>query len=81
MRLPLRFIVGRTYEIAQFALHLNQLSSDRGPVLKKEGTRKKFRYRFINSLMQPYVLMKGLNENMITGAQLTNLESELAAND
>lgn len=73
VRRPLSIIMGRPYEIPQFALHLNAFSSDRGPMLKKEGTTKKFRYRFTNPLMQPYVTMRGLTDNMIDSDTLESL--------
>ncbi|HEY3713910.1 MAG TPA: ATP-binding protein [Jatrophihabitantaceae bacterium] len=76
VREPLSLIMGRAYDIPQFALHLNQLSSERGPVLKKEGTQKKFRYRFLNPLMQPFVLMRGLTDELITVKMLEQLEED-----
>jgi Cdc6-like AAA superfamily ATPase len=74
IRKPLSTIMGRPYDIPQFALHLNAFSGERGPVLKKEGTRKKFRYRFINPLMQPYITMRGLKDGMITPKTLKKLQ-------
>lgn len=75
LRDPLSVIMGTYYDIPQFALHLNALSSDRGPVLKKEGTQKKFRYRFVNPLMQPYVIMRGLSDGLLTSEQLEELQA------
>jgi hypothetical protein len=74
VRKPLSAIMGKPHDIPQFALHLNYFSGDRGPVLKKEGTQKKFRYRFINPLMQPYITMRGLREGMITAKTLKDLQ-------
>jgi len=52
--------MGKPYDIPAFAQHLNDLSeSGRGPVLQKKGSTRRFRYRFINPLLQPYVIMKG----------------------
>jgi Cdc6-like AAA superfamily ATPase len=59
-------IVGRRMDIPQFAMHLNAFSSERGPVLRKEGSQRKFRYRFVNPLLQPYVLMRGLSDQLIS---------------
>lgn len=58
-------ILGRRMEIPQFAGHLNAFSSDRGPILRKEGVQRNFRYRFRNPLMQPYVLMRGVKDELI----------------
>lgn len=66
VRAPLSQIMGRRYDIPTFARHLNALSeSERGPVLQKKGSERKFRYRFINPLLQPYVVMRGLASEMI----------------
>lgn len=70
VREPLSQILGRKMEIPQFAMHLNAFSSDRGPVLKKEGVQRKFRYRFTNPLLQPYVLMRGLTDGIIDASVL-----------
>lgn len=70
VRESLSEILGRKMEIPQFAGHLNAFSSDRGPVLKKEGVQRKFRYRFTNPLMQPYVLMRGVKEGLIPAKAL-----------
>lgn len=63
-------IVGRRMDIPQFAMHLNAFSGERGPVLRKEGSQRKFRYRFVNPLLQPYVLMRGLSDGLITSKML-----------
>lgn len=76
VRGPLTAIMGKPYHIPAFAGHLNALSDDkRGRVLKKEGDKKRFGYRFTNPLLQPYVLMRGLNEGMLTQQQIWLLKS------
>lgn len=62
---PLSMIVGRPVDIPAFSRHLDQLASDRGPVLSKTGVQRKFRYRFRNPLMQPFVLLRGLSDGTI----------------
>jgi hypothetical protein len=50
--------------IPSFARHLNEFTEDkRGPILKKIGTPRRF--RFINPLMQPYVIMQGCQQGKI----------------
>jgi hypothetical protein len=66
VREPLSHIIGRPMDIPAYSMHLNALSSDRGPILKKEGSAKKFRYRFNKPIMQPYVVMKGLADELIS---------------
>ena len=59
VRAPLSQIMKREYAISAFARHLNDFCEDRGPVLEKMGVKRRYRYRFINPMMQPYVMMRG----------------------
>ena len=53
---------GETYHTSSFANQLAQFCErSRGPVIEKDG----FQYRFINPLMQPYVLMDGFSKGLI----------------
>jgi Cdc6-like AAA superfamily ATPase len=61
VRGPMRAITGKNYEIPSFAQHLNEFSdSKRGPLLQKAGESRRYVYRFINPLMQPFVIMQGV---------------------
>ena len=61
VRDPMQRITGKAYEIGAYAKHLRDLCLDiRGPVLERTGTERRYRYRFINPLMQPYVLLNGI---------------------
>lgn len=67
VREPMRQITGKKYEIPSFAKHLNGFCEDiRGPVLDKDGAERLFRYRFIDPLLQPFVIMKGIDEARIS---------------
>jgi Cdc6-like AAA superfamily ATPase len=67
VRQPMRTIMGRPYDIPAFSRHLNDFcESDRGPVLHKDGTARRFRFRFVNPLMQPHVIMRGIADGLIT---------------
>jgi len=71
VREPLRRITGKNYEIPSFAQHLNEFcEAKRGPVLQKSGTKRFFRYRFINPLMQPFVILNGLKSGRISSEAL-----------
>lgn len=66
VRVPLREIAGRDVENRAFAKHLEQLSGDRrGHVLQRRASSGGVRYRFLNPLLQPYVVMRGLAEGAI----------------
>lgn len=67
VREPIRNITGKDYDIPSFSQHLNEFTEDkRGPVLKKIGTPRRFRFRFINPLMQPYVVMQGVRAGKLS---------------
>lgn len=70
VRETLSAIMQRSYDIQQFTPHLNALSGDRGPVLRKERRSQKLQYRFINPLFQPYITMLGLRDHMIGSSLL-----------
>jgi Cdc6-like AAA superfamily ATPase len=67
VRAPMSQIMGKPYDIPAFSPHLSAFcEEERGPVLKRIGTPKNYRFRFINPLMQPYVIMQGLDSNLIS---------------
>lgn len=70
VRETLSSIMDRRMEIPSFSMHLNSFSSDRGPVLKKEGSQRNFRYRFTDPLLKPFVLMRGLADDLIAPDQI-----------
>jgi hypothetical protein len=70
IRDPLEVIAGRRIEIPAFSNHLSQfLESERGAVLQREGTSRRYFYRFTDPILQPYVILKGLASGMITDDQ------------
>ncbi|MFC7502888.1 ATP-binding protein [Nocardioides sp. CPCC 206347] len=67
VREQLREITGRDYEIPAFAHHMNDFSSltpPRGGILLKRGTTRRFRYKFADPLMPPFVLMMGAQKHL-----------------
>ncbi len=66
VREPMSRIMGRRYEIPAFARHLAEFTEEEhGSVLKKEGSERKYTYRFRNPLMQPFAIMAALSEGVI----------------
>lgn len=66
VREPLSRIMGRPYEIASFTNHLSAFSGrERGQVLQRGGSERKYIYRFRNPLLQPYALLVALSEGII----------------
>lgn len=77
VRGPLCKITGKDYEIPNFAQHLDKFSNDesRGPVLEKAGTTRRFKFKFKNPLLRPFVIMKGLTDGIISGDLLSELRA------
>jgi len=68
-------IMKKNYDIPSFARHLASFTHvERGSVLKKSGVKRRFRYRFTDPLMQPFVIMKGLADKTISPSVLDNVE-------
>ncbi len=67
VRKPLSQITGKAYDIPNYAQHLDGFCDpSRGPVLQKRGTARRFKFRFLNPLLRPFILMKGLKEGRIS---------------
>jgi energy-coupling factor transporter ATP-binding protein EcfA2 len=63
VREPLSRILGKSYDVPSYVRHLNEFSEGkRGRILHKIGSKRNFRFRFANPLMQPYVLMKAKHD-------------------
>jgi len=74
---PLTEILGRQAKVSLFGQHLKNLcQEDHGLILEQTGSERKYRYRFQDSMMQPFILMNGLRNKAITRQQV----DELAAN-
>jgi Cdc6-like AAA superfamily ATPase len=66
VREPMSKIMGRSYEIPAFARHLNDFcTKDRGEILQRAGAARRYKFRFKNPLMEPYVVMKGISQKLI----------------
>lgn len=64
---PMAAIMGSTYKVPAFSFHLNELTDpERGSILNKTGARRTFQYHFVEPAMQPYIIMKSLDEGVIT---------------
>lgn len=64
---PLSAIMDKDYAVPAFSFHLNEMTSpDRGSVLRKTGARRTFLYHFAEPPMQPYIIMKGLRDGVIS---------------
>lgn len=74
VRIPMGVIMGKPYEIAAFARHMNEFCQvERGPILSKIGVPRNYRFRFINPLLQPYVIMDGFEKEIIDEVRLDQI--------
>jgi hypothetical protein len=61
----------KPYDIPAFSRHLKDFcEKKRGAILQKSGTARRYRFRFVNPLMQPYVVMHGLSAGLIDATAL-----------
>lgn len=82
VRDPLRVIAGRFIDIPAFARHLSQfLEVNRGSVLQRSGSPRRYLYRFADPILQTYVVLNGLAQGHITVGQLKALEPHLLLDD
>lgn len=69
---PLSEILGRPVTASAFAFRLNELARpERGLILEKSGERRTFKFQFIDPLMQPYIVMKSLQDGIINDATVS----------
>ena len=60
--------------VSLFGQHLKNLCEpDRGQILEQIGSERKYRYRFVEPMMQPFILMQGLRNGLITRQQVADL--------
>lgn len=64
--IALEKITGREFHIGSFARHLKEFSTvEKGAILTQTGNARRFKYRFTDPMMQPFLLMKGLSEGRL----------------
>ena len=77
LRKPLAIITGRDYGIDAYMKHLNSFCEEsRGKLLERRGERRRYRFRFSDPIMEPYVILRGIAEGLISKDGAVELESE-----
>jgi hypothetical protein len=72
LRVPLTQILGRPMDIPAYAKHLSEFCKpERGPALVKVGARKNYKYFFVDPLLRPFAIIKGLDDQMLATRHLT----------
>jgi Cdc6-like AAA superfamily ATPase len=70
--IPVRIITSKRYDVPAFAKHLKAFCEEqRGGILERRGPPRKVQYRFVRPLMEPYVVLRGLADGLITESQLS----------
>ena len=71
---PLSSILKRPVRIDAFQQHLQKfIEADRGAVLVRRGKSRAYKFRFRDPMMQPYVVMRGIEEKLIPTSALSVL--------
>jgi hypothetical protein len=79
LRGPLLTITKKHYGIDAYTRHLKHFcSKEYGNVLDKKGERRKFRFRFRDPILEPYIIMRGIEERLINEADVIRFKSEPA---
>ncbi|MEJ0024513.1 MAG: AAA family ATPase [Rhizomicrobium sp.] len=73
---PLSSILKRDIAIANFQNHLKKFIGDeRGKILIRRGKERAYKFRFRDPMMQPYVIMKGVEAGLIQANALEVLSA------
>lgn len=74
LRKPLSIITNKSYDVPLYSTNLHTLTTpERGSILEQRGVPKRYRYRFVNPLVQPYIVMRGLTRQEISEEHLKRL--------
>jgi Cdc6-like AAA superfamily ATPase len=66
LRTPLKAITGEDFTQDRYQNHLVRfVGGDRGPILERRGGERRWRYRFADPKMRPYVVMRALNSGAV----------------
>jgi Holliday junction resolvasome RuvABC ATP-dependent DNA helicase subunit len=64
---PMSAIMGKKFYVPNFSRHLFDFCDEnRGAILQKVGTPRRFRFRFLDPMMQPFVILHGLSTGELT---------------
>jgi Cdc6-like AAA superfamily ATPase len=78
VRTALNAVAGRSYTIAAFSRHLLQFCEpERGSVLRREGSERRFRFRFTDPLIGPFVVMRSIAAGYIGSDEAVRRSREL----
>ena len=74
LKSPLAHLLDREAKVSLFGQHLKNLClPTRGAILEQTGVERRYRYRFVEPMMQPFILMNGLRSGSINREQVREL--------
>ena len=77
---PLSLIMQREYPVPYFESHLAEfVDKSRGPILEKRASTRQHKYRFINPLMEPFVMIHALSCGLIVRSDQRLIQRASAA--
>ena len=73
---PLSAILSRKVEISTFQQHLKKfITEERGEILIRKGRERAYQFRFSDPIMQPFVIMKGIEQNLVDPEAMSALSA------
>jgi len=77
LREPLFAIAHKQYGIDGYMKHLKSFCDEsRGNILEMKGKRRRYRFRFTDPVMQPFVIMKGVADRLVRKEQVTEFQGK-----
>ena len=68
---PLSILMKKKYDIPSYSRHLAHFcEAKRGPILQKMGDPRRLRYRFVDPMMQPFVIIHGYATGLLNADML-----------
>ena len=73
---PLSTVLKRGVEISTFQQHLKKfIAPERGEILIRKGRERAYQFRFADPIMQPFVIMKGIEDKLIEPGAMSALSA------
>ena len=74
LQVPIAQLLDRDAKVPLFGQHLKKLClPERGAILEQTGSQRRYRYRFVEPMMQSFILMNGLQNGSISREQVSEL--------
>ena len=82
VREPLKAVAEKSYEIPQFVAHLKGFTTrKKGPVLSVQGQSRRRSYRFLNPLLRPFVILRGIERGLVREDDVRRFETRAKPGD